>query len=193
MSNAALKRGDAVSLEDAQKYAESVTSPELRALLYVKIAAAALKLRDRQLASGLLNKTLRLSETVSEPTAQASLMLAAAAGFADFDVQGGYNALKEAVKIVNRAGDLNVDDFRILRRVRLSCQAGEDTWYGASDQAERFSLFDTFSRLAATDVEGALSLARDLDTPCTRIRSLLSIARAMTKKLRGSSKAPPRS
>jgi hypothetical protein len=140
-----------------------------------------------------LNKTVRLSETVSEPTAQASLMFAAAAGFADFDVQGGYNALKEAVKIVNRAGDLNVDDFRILRRVRLSCQAGEDTWYGASDQAERFSLFDTFSRLAATDVEGALSLARDLDTPSTRIRSLLSIARAMTKKLRGSSKAPPRS
>ena len=192
MSYAALKRGDAVSLEDAQKYAELVTPPEQRALLYIKIAAAALKLRNRQLASGLLEKTMRLSETVSEPTAQASILLAAGAGFADFDTQVGYNALKEAVKIVNRAKDLNVDDFRILRRVRLSCQTGDDTWYGASDQAERFSLFGTFASLAAADLEGALSLARDLDEPSMRIRSLISIAKAMTKNPRGGSTAPSR-
>lgn len=192
MSYSALKRGDAVGLEDAQKYAELVTQPEQRALLYVKVAAAALQLRDRQLASGLLGKTIRLSETVSEPASQASILLAAAAGFADFDTYDGYNALKEAVKIINRAKDLNVDDFRILRRVSLSCRAGEDTWYGAADKAERFSLVGTFARLAAADADGALSLARDLDEPSTRIRSLISIARAMTKKPRGRPAALPR-
>lgn len=186
MSYVALKHGDAVSLEDAQKYAELVTPPEQRALLYVKIAVAALKLGDRQLASGLLGKTMRLSETVSEPAAQASILLASAAGFADFDAQGSYNALKEAVKIVNRAGNLNLDDFRILRRVRLSCQSGEESWYGAADKAERFSLFETFARIAAADVDGARSLARDLHEPSTRIRSLISISRAMTQRQRPS-------
>lgn len=184
MAYAALKRGDAVGLEDAQKYAELVTPSEQRALLYVKIATAALKLGDRQLASALLGKTMRLTETISEPAAQASILLAAAAGFAAFDAYDGYKALTEAVKIVNRAKTLNVEDFRVLRKVNLACRAGEDSWYGDSDKAERFSLFETFARIAAADADGALSLARDLDEPSTRIRSLISIARSMTKRQR---------
>jgi len=193
MSYGALERRDAVSLEDAQKYAEFVTSPEQRALLYIKIAAAALRRHDRQLASGLLVKTMRLTETVSEPASQASILLAAAAGLADFDAYESYKALKEAVKIVNRVKALNGDDFRILRRVNLACQAGQDIWYGGSDRAERFSLFETFARIATADVDGSLSLARDLDEPSTRIRSLISIARAMTKKARGGPAASSRS
>jgi hypothetical protein len=99
--------------------------------------------------------------------------------------------LKQAVKIVNRAWGFNIDDFRILRRVNLACQAGEDTWYGGSDIAERFSLFETFAHVANTDVDGARSLARNLDGPPTRIRSLISITKAMTKKARGSPAASP--
>jgi len=189
ISYAAFKRGDAAGLEEAQKYAERVSAPEQRALLYIKIAKA-VRRDDRQLASGLLGKTMRLTETVSEPATQASILLAAAAGFADFDAYDGYKALKEAVKIVNRARKLDVEDFRVLRKVNLACQTGEDTWYGDSDRAERFSLFETFASLSATDADGALALARDLDDPATRIRSLIYIARAMTKKAHA---APPRS
>lgn len=191
MADAALKRGDAVSLEDAQKHAELVTSPEQRALLYVKIARAVLRLRDVQLASGLLGKTLRLAETVPEPSTQASILLAAAAGFADFDAYAGYKALSEAVKVVNRAKGLNVENFRVLRKVNLACRAGEDTWYGGAETAERFSFFETFAGVAATDVDGALSLARELDDPSTRIRSLIAVARAMTKKARVVNTAAP--
>jgi hypothetical protein len=181
MSYAALRHGDAASLEDAQKYAERVTAPEQRALLYVKIAKA-VRRDDRQLTSGLLGKTMRLTETVSEPAAQVSILLAVAAGFADFDAYDSYKALKEAVKLVNRVKGLNVEGFRVLWKVNLACQSGEDTWYGDSDRPERFSLFETFANLSATDVDGALLLARDLDDPATRIRSLIHIARAMTKK-----------
>jgi hypothetical protein len=191
MAHAALKRGDAVSLVDAQKHAELVTSPEQRALLYVKLSKAALRQRDGQLAAGLLGKTMRLAETVSEPASQASILLAAAAGFADFDAYEGYKALREAVKVVNRAKGVNVDDFRVLRKVNLACRAGEDTWYGGADSAERFSLFETFAGVAGRDVDGALSLARELDDPSTRIRSLISIARAMTQKARIVNTAAP--
>jgi hypothetical protein len=193
MASAALKRGDPASLEDAQKYAERVVAPEQRALLYTKIAREVLRRDDRQLASGLLGKTMRLTERVSEPASQASILLAAAAGFADFDAYEGYKALKEAVKIINRAKGLNVDDFRVLRKVSLACRPGEDTWYGGADGAERFSLFETFADLSGTDVDGALSLARDLDDPSIRIRSLIYIARAMTKKSHSSAPTSPRS
>lgn len=191
VAHAALKRGDHAGLEDAQKYAELVTAPEQRALLYVKIAKAVQRRRDGQLASALLLKTMRLAETVSEPSKRASILLVVAAGFADFDAYEGHKALGEAVKVVNRAKGVNVDDFRVLRKVSLACRAGDDAWYGGSDGAERFSLFETFAVVAGADADGALSLARELDDPSTRIRSLISIARAMTKKARGVETARP--
>jgi hypothetical protein len=120
-------------------------------------------------------------------------MLAAAAGFAEFDSYEGYKALREAVKLVNRAKSRNVDNFRILRKVNLACQPGEDSWYGDSDAAERFSLFETFTGMAGADVDGMLSLARDIDEPSIRIRSLISIAKAMTRQTRGSTKTSLRS
>ena len=192
MSVAALTRGDSSSLDDAQKYAERVASPDQRALLYIKIAKAVLRHQDRQLAAGLLGKTMHLAETVPEPTVQTSIFLASAAGYAEFDTYDGYKALKEAVKIVNSNRSQNVDNFSVLRKVNLACRAGEDTWYGNSDRAERFSLFETFAAMASADVEGMLSLARDLDDPSIRIRSLISIAKAMTKKThRNSPMSPP--
>ncbi len=66
--------------------------------------------------------------------------------------------------------------------VCLKDATGEDTLYADSDKAERFSLFETFAGLSATDADGALSLARDLDDLATRIRSLINVARAMTRK-----------
>jgi hypothetical protein len=80
----------------------------------------------------------------------------------------------------------DVENFRVLRKVNLACQPGEESWYGSSDHAERFSLFDSFAALAGADVDGALSLARELDDPSIRIRSLISITRAAARKAHGS-------
>lgn len=186
MAGAAAAGDDAAGFDDAQKYAERVSPPEQRAMLYVKIARAGLRRHDRQLAAALLAKTLRLAETTPEPSSQASILLAAAAGFSEFDPYEAYKALKESVKVVNSAKVQNVEDFRVLRKVNLACRPGEDTWYGGTDRAERFSLFESFAAVARADADGALSLARELNDPSIRIRSLISIARAMTKKARGS-------
>ncbi len=185
MSGVAAAGDDAAGLDDAQKYAERVSPPELRAMLYVKIARASLRRHDRQLAAGLLLKTLRLAETVPEPATQASILLASTAGFSEFDSYEAYKALREGVKVVNSARVQNVEDFRVLRKVNLACRPGEDSWYGSTDRAERFSLFDSFAAMAGADVDGALSLARELDDPWTRIRALISVTRAMTQKAHG--------
>ncbi|MFL6286022.1 MAG: hypothetical protein ACJ74Q_23005 [Pyrinomonadaceae bacterium] len=75
---------------------------------------------------------------------------------------------------------------KVLRKVNLACRLGEESWYGGSDHGERFSLFDSFAALAGADVDGALSLARELDDPSIRIRSLISITRAAARKAHGS-------
>lgn len=170
------------SLDVAQKYAESVTSPEQQALLYVKMAKAALRRQDRQSAAALLGKATRLADGVSDPSSQASILLASAAVLSEFDTYEGYKALKEAVKVVNRARVEDVHNFRILRRVNLACETGKETWYGDSDGAERFSLFETFAAVAGADVDGALSLARDLDDVSISVRSMIAITRAMIKR-----------
>lgn len=190
MSVAAAARGDVPSLEDAQKYAESVTAPEQRALLNVKIAGASLRNKDPQTAARLLRETVRLAEAVPDTASQAGILLAAAAGFADFDGYEGSKALKEAVKIVNSSRTpRDVDDFRVLRKVNLSCFAGKESWYGGSERPERFSIYETFAAMAAADLEGMLSLARDLDDPSIRLRSLASVVRAALKSPRGVSPA----
>jgi hypothetical protein len=170
------------SLDIAQKYAESVASPEQQALLYVKMAKAALRRQDRQSATALLGKATRLADRVSDSSSQASILLASAAVLSEFDTYEGYKALKEAVKVVNRARVEDVHNFRILRRVNLACEAGKETWYGDSDGAERFSLFETFAAVAGADVDGALSLARDLDNASISVRSMIAITKAVLQK-----------
>ena len=182
MSAASIADDWPVNLVEAERYAERVTSLEQRALLYVKIARAALKNKDRFAAAELLRKTIRLAQAISDPTSQASVLLAAAARFAEFDVYEAYRAIKEAVRSVNRARSETVDDFRVLRKVSLGCAGGVDAWYGDSQRAERFSLFETFATIGTRDVDGMLYIARELEDPSIRIRSLIAIIRAMIEK-----------
>jgi capsule polysaccharide export protein KpsE/RkpR len=69
-----------------------------------------------------------------------------------------------------------------LRRVDFGCD-GEDRWYGGTDTAETFSLYDTLAVLAVSDVQaqGALSLASELEDKSTRIRAQLSVIKAVMK------------
>lgn len=50
-------------------------------------------------------------------------------------------------------------------------------------------MFETFAAMAEADPDGMLSLARELDDPSVRMRSLVSIARAMVREARGGSPA----
>jgi hypothetical protein len=121
MALAALKRGDPISLDDARKYAERLTSPEQRALLYTKIAKAVLRQRDRQSASELLGKTMRLAETVSEPDTQAGMALP------NNSEKSAYLAVltqlcvlyAHLTELLGKAGGHHVGRGGGLRRVRL--------------------------------------------------------------------------
>lgn len=179
ISSAAAELGQ---LADAEEYAKRVLVPGQRALLYVKIARAALQQEDRVRAAGLLAETTRLGKNSSDRQIQASILLAAAAAFAQFDPIETSQTLKDAIQAAEGIEEANLDSFAILRKVDLSCSGGPGrTQFMSGEHAEQFSLYDTLASVALTDLEGTILLANDIADPLARIRALATIVRVATK------------
>lgn len=179
MSSAAAELGQ---LADAEEYAKRVPAPGQRALLYVKIARAALRQEDRVRAAGLLAQTIRLGESSSDRQTQASILLAAAAAFAQFDPIETVQTLKDAIQAAEGIEEANLDSFAVLRKVDLSCFGGPGRrQFMSGERAEQFSLYDTLASVALTDLEGAILLANGIAGPLARIRALATIVRVATK------------
>lgn len=177
---ALVESGDLVRASD---WVEKVAAKEQRAILYVRIAKAALKKSDKSMAIDLLNRARLLVRDSDDAGFQAGVFLAVGAIYAQFDTTEATYAIKESVKAVNRMKERVGETFSILRRVNLSCTAGEERWFGGTESLETFSLFETLGTIANTDVsgEGALSLASEIHDKPTRIRAQLSVAKAVLK------------
>ncbi len=164
----------------AQQYAKRVAAPELRSLLYMKMAGSALRQKDRALAAEFLAEARHLAETVSDPGTKAGVLLATSAAFAKVDLNRTAEVLSDAIKAVNRVKDPTVDNFSVMRRIELSCPDGPaDMWYGSSESAERFSLMATLTLVSTLDPEGMLAITRNLEEPSVRIRALASIIESL--------------
>jgi len=175
VARAAIESGD---WPMADAYVPRVAARELRTLLYVKLAHAALDRRDRTRAFESLTEIKRLGEGISDPKPKAAVLLAAAAAFAQFDPVETDDVLRQAIKLVNSSDSDDIDRFSILRRVNMVC-AGEPQprWFGSSEEADQFSLIDTLARFSTSDRGGAIALARSLQNPASRIRALAGIAK----------------
>ena len=90
--------------------------------------------------------------------------------------------MRDAIKAVNHVKDRVPGAFSVLRRVDFGCD-GEDRWYGGTERAETFSLYQTLAALAASEIQGqgALSLASELEDRPTRIRAQLSVIKAVVR------------
>lgn len=176
---AAIESGNLV---DAPALAEKVAAKGQRALLFVRIAAKSLKSGDKSSALDLLNRARILVRDPGDPELQASVLLAVASVYVSFDPLEATVVMREAIKAVNQVKDKVPRVFYVLRRVDLGCD-GEDRWYGGTERAETFSLYDTLAVIAVSDIQGqgALSLASELEDKPTRIRAQLSVIKAVMK------------
>jgi hypothetical protein len=176
---AAIESGNLV---DAPALAEKVAAKGQRALLFVKIAAKSIKSGDKSGALDLLNRARVLVRDPGDPELQAGVLLAVASVYASFDPLEATVVMRDTIKAVNHVKDRVPRVFSVLRRVDFGCD-GEDRWYGGTDTAETFSLYDTLAVLAVSDVQaqGALSLASELEDKSTRIRAQLSVIKAVMK------------
>jgi hypothetical protein len=171
-----LSAAEAGDFQQAQQHARRVTTPEQRGLLFVKVGDLAFRQKDPIRAAELLQEASRTTDSISDPAAKAGVLLATAAAFARFDLAQAVAALREAIKAVNHAKDPNVDGFRVLRRIELSCpDKPGDVWYGSSERAEQFSLEGTLALVSSSDPEGTLAMGRNIEDSSVRIRALTSI------------------
>jgi hypothetical protein len=179
LSNAAIAAGN---FYDAQKYAAQVERREQRALLYVKIAGAALRQKDQVLANQMLGEARQMSTAISDQGAQAAVLLASASVYSRFDPLIADETLKDAIKAVNQSRSRNLDSFSVLRKVNLACPGdAHERWYGSRDQAEGFSLVETLASVSNNDLEGYILMAHSIEDPATRIRALIMIVKAAIK------------
>ena len=179
-SAALLESGDLVRTLDV---VEKVTAKHERAVLYVRIANAALKKGDKQTVLDALNRARSLIRDADNAEFQAGVLLSVGAIYARFDASEATYATRESVKAINRLQERVTENFSVMRRVELSCGPGDIGWYGSREQVETFNLYETLGAIARTDAqaEGALALASEIQDKPTRIRAQLAIVKAVIK------------
>jgi hypothetical protein len=177
---ALLERGDLVRSLD---WVEKVAAKEQRAVLFVRIASAALKKSDKAMVLDALNRARSLVRDSDDAQLQAGILLSVGAIFAQFDASEATYATRESVKAINRIKEPVDQTFSVLRRVNLACAGGEISWHGSRERVETFNFYDTLGAIAKSDAqaEGAMALASELQDKPTRIRAQLSIVKAVIK------------
>jgi hypothetical protein len=177
---ALLERGDLVRSLD---WVEKVAAKEQRAVLFVRIANAALKKSDKAMVLDALNRARSLVRDSDDVQLQAGILLSVGAIFAQFDPSEATYVTRESIKAINRMKEPVDETFSVLRRVNLACARGEISWHGSRERVETFNFYETLGAIAKSDAqaEGALALASELQDKPTRIRAQLSIVKAVIK------------
>jgi tetratricopeptide (TPR) repeat protein len=177
---ALLDRGDLVR---AVEWIEKVAAKEQRAVLYVRIAGAALKKSDKAMVLDALNRARSLVRDADDAAFQAGVLLSVGATFAKFDASEATYAMRDSIRAINRIKEPLDESFSIMRQVSLNCAVGEIRWHGGRERVETFNFYETLAEIAKSDAqaEGALALASEIQDRAKRIRAQLSIVKAVIK------------
>ena len=171
--------GDLIrSLESVEK----VTAKEQRAVLYVRVANAALKKSDKATVLDVLNRARSLVRDADDPELQAGVLLSVGAVYVRFDPSEATYVTRESIKAVNRMKERVDETFSVVRQVGLSC-VGDIRLQLSRERVEAFSFYETLGAIAKSDAqaEGALALTSEIQDKATRIRAQLAIVKAVIK------------
>lgn len=181
MSVAGTAPESSINIDDALRYANRVESPELHALLLVKLAAFLSKNGDPDQVEQLLFDATKLAEHVVKPSVRAGVLLAIEKQLAESDPDDRFRLLTDAVSAVNRDKDTRIDQLSVERRVSFGCQSEKPTWYGES--VAQFNLIDSILRFSDSREDAAVQLALDIAPGVNRVRTLASVAGAAVKRI----------
>jgi len=181
MSVAGTASESSITVDDALGYARRVESPELHALLLVKLAAFVSKNGDQGLVKQLLFDATKLAEKVMKPSTRAGILLAIEKQLAESDADDRFGLLRDAVSAVNRDKDIRIDQLSVQRRVNFGCQQDKPIWYGES--VARFNLIDSILRFSDSREDAAVQLALNIDPGVNRVRTLAAVAGSAVKRV----------
>lgn len=177
-------------LQEAQEKAALVSAPEQRAVLFIKIAQAAISQNDRSLSLKLLRDVIQLAEKISNPETQASVLLGAAAVLLKVDLLVAQDVVRTAIKAVNREAFKDESRVSLVMKIPLSCNGEDNTWYGDSVSLPNSHPFETLVLLSKHDMEASLLMAQNLEDPAAKIRAVASIVRSLVdRRTKANSKA----
>ena len=161
---------------------EKVAAKEQRAVLYVRVAGAALKKSDKVMVLDALNRAGSLVRDSEDVQLQVGVLVSVSGVYARFDPAEATYATRESIKAINRSGARVDEPFSVFRQVNLAC-VGEISMQASNERVETFNFYETLGAIAKTDAqaEGALALAAEVQNRATRIRAQLAIVKAVVK------------
>jgi hypothetical protein len=187
MSVAGTAPESSINVDDALRYANRVESPELHALLLVKLAAFLSKNGDSGQVKQLLFDAAKAAEHVEKSSVRAGVLLAVEKQLAESDADDRFGLLRDAVSAVNRDKDIRIDQLSVQRRVNFGCQQDKPIWYGGT--VARFNLIDSVLRFSNSREDAAVQLALSLDPGMNRVKALAAVAGSAAKRVIAERKA----
>lgn len=151
-------------LEEAVAVARKIEDRSVKVSVLVRAATVALDCRNRVRAAELLNEAeiVALKDAPSLERAQA--LLAVVDSFTSFDMIRAFEVMQSAVKSLNQVLSLPED----ARQAAASQQLGNNDLY-------HLGLEETLASLAKADFDGALLLARQLDSKDASLIAQLAV------------------
>jgi hypothetical protein len=151
-------------LEDAVAVARKIEDRSLKVSLLVRAATASLDCRNRVRAGELLNEAENVALKAAASLERAQALLAVVDSFASFDTIRAFEVMQSAVKSINQL--LSAPEE--TRPGTASEQLGNGDFY-------HLGLEETLASLARADFEGALLLARQLDSRDASVIAQLAV------------------
>lgn len=167
LTEAAIKED---SLNDAQRFAEKVAQPQIRAALMFKIAKARLKdLNNITDAYEILSRVSAENRKAPDSADKAAVYMGLANVYSDFNASFAISEFSDAVKVLNKSGPHKEVPGTIY--LRISTGTGV---YVMSPGSPEFSFTATIKKLSDTDIGLTLSNVKALEDPYLRSVAVIS-------------------
>jgi hypothetical protein len=162
--DAATKATGEKRYDDAKRFAMEVPATDQRAYLFYQMASDAIKERDKVRAIELLEEAMKQASAADATKDKVRALL-------------GIAHLYAAIKTVNKVGDYNTDQARLLRTIQFRGSTSTSV-----STVEGFDLGKTLATFARLDFERALGLAQSLDNKSVRYETVIAIAATLFEK-----------
>jgi hypothetical protein len=175
--DAATKATGEKRYDDAKRFAMEVPATDQRAYLFYQMASDAIKERDKVRAIELLEEAMKQASAADATKDKVRALLGIAHLYASIDSVRSFEVLNEAIKTVNKVGDYNTDQARLLRTIQFRGSTSTSV-----STVEGFDLGKTLATFARLDFERALGLAQSLDNKSVRYETVIAIAATLFEK-----------
>lgn len=171
------------SLNEAERFAEKISRPVLRAAMMFKVAKARLKdLNNLVDAYEILSRVSAATRKAPDSADKASVLIGLANVYVDFNPSFAFSEFSDAVKALNSSGPHR----QIPGMTLLTIKTSKNSTYSISPGSPEFSLIATVRKLSKTDLGLTLSNAKALDDPYLRAVAVMAAMGSCAEKQKSS-------